>query len=143
MIAALHPHRRRLRAEDRLPEHHRVRRLQRGLHEAGDVVHGMLAVRIHGQHMGEAGGLGFLQAGEDGRALAAIVRQRQDAQAGIGDGEVGEPPVRAVGAAVDHHPDRVPGGAGGADGVDHPRAGIVGRDQDEMGGRGGGRGHAG
>jgi len=59
----------------------------RGGHEGGNQLGRVLAVRIHGQRVREAGGGSLADAFEHGGALAAVFRQNDDVQAGIFAGQ--------------------------------------------------------
>jgi len=99
----------------------------------------MLAVGIHGQHVGKTCcGSGF-QAGQHGHALAAIARQHNHAQPWVLRCHGLQAFGAAVGAAVRHDPDRVPLRARAAHGVVNLGARVVAWNQNEV--RGGSAGH--
>ena len=105
----------------------------RGGHEGADMGDGVLAVGVHHEDMGEAGGERGFDAGEDGGAFAAVARAADDAEMRFAGAEGIEGAVAAVGAAVDHDPHGLPMAQGFLDGGQEAGAGIVARDEHEVG----------
>jgi len=66
--------------------------------------------------------------------LALVGRQNDDTQAGVRRGQGLRAFASAIGAAVDHHPHRVPALARAAHRVEQHRAGVVARDDHQVGG---------
>jgi hypothetical protein len=129
---AAHPYQWGARVEHRQPQNERMRIFQRGAHEFRDFVGGVLAVGIHGQHMGEAGFKRGFQAMQNRRSLALVVRQYHDFQPGILSGHGLEDLPGAVAAAVHHHPHRLPELPGFAHGLENRCAGVVAGNEHEM-----------
>jgi hypothetical protein len=139
--AAPHAHQRCLRAKDRLPEDQRVRLGRGQRHEMLDAVGRVLAIRIHGQGVGEALGGRCLQPMQHGGALALVAGQYQHPQPAIAPRHGLQLGGRAVRAAIHHDPDRIPVCPGRPHRLQHQRTTIIGWDQYEM--RSGGSHHAG
>jgi hypothetical protein len=133
---ATHPQQRCRRIEHRPAEDHRVGLFGGGAHEGGNQRRRVLAVGVHRQRLGEAGLSCRLQAVQHRGTLALVGRQLEHAQAGQRGGEFTQALRRAIGAAVDHHPDRVPRRAGVAHRALEQRAGVVARNDDELAGAG-------
>jgi len=91
--------------EDRVAEDHGVGPLAGKRDEFGNQRGGMLAVAVHHQDMGKPLGIGCAQAVEHRRTLAAVARPDDYAQICVLLGPCCEFFARAVGAAVDDHPD--------------------------------------
>ena len=136
-LAPQHANARRLGAEHRHAQHHGGRRGLRGAHELGDQLGRMLAVRIHGQRVGEALARGLLDASQHRRALAAVFRLHQHAQAGVTRRHLAQPVGAAVGAAIHHHPDRRPHRARRRHRIAHLGARVVAGDEYQVRGGGG------
>src|SRR5690606_8913894 len=68
----------------------------------------MLAIRVHGERISKALCIRFIQAAQYCRSLAYVLRKDDDAQAGILFCDVEQSFCRAIGAAVYHHPYRIP-----------------------------------
>ena len=96
----------------------------------------MLAVRIHGEHVGEAGRECRLRAMQYRSALAAVARQDFHAKFRILPGHGGEPLCAVVGTAVDDDPDRSPLRARGAHGVVHLGSRVVAWNENQVRRRG-------
>ena len=96
----------------------------------------MLAVGVHRQRVGEARRRRGTNAVQHRGAFARVDGELEHAQPGIRRRERREALAAAVGAAVQHDPDRVPVRARRAHRLHQDRAGVVARDEDEMG-RGG------
>ena len=108
-------------------------RAQRGLHEGRDQVGRVLAVGVHRQRVREAG----RARGAAGRAARPRPCRRcagstNTRRPGSAAAIARRPSARAVGAAVDHHPHRVPLRARGAHRLVDLGAGVVAGDQHQV-----------
>ncbi len=104
--AADHPFPRCGMVEHRFAQDQRVGLRSRCADEGRDHSGGMLAIRVHGQHMREAAGNGVAQTMQDGRALAAVACKRQHGQSLVRLRHPHELFTGAVGASVNHHADK-------------------------------------